>query len=245
MNPSVLAALIAVVGVVLGAVLGVYGQLLLQRVRDRREAQALLARYREPLLSAVIDLQYRLYNILCDGFLWRLVRNNEGERRAIAIDSTLYNFAQYFGWREVLRREAQFLDFDQDGETHDTNELLRRVTSRFSDQKPPGDESFRLFKAEQRGIGELMLTPTGDRLMCIGFAEFQERRHGRLAGWLDKLQGDLEACSTVEHPRNERLLDVQNLLVDLAESLDQRRVRIPKGGLPRATAEGSEGSQRE
>lgn len=234
MNASVLAALIAVAGVVLGAALGVCGQLFLQRARDKRDAEAVLARYREPLLAAAIDLQYSLYNMLCDAFLWRLVRNNEGGRREIAVDSTLYNFAQYFGWREVLHREAQFLDFDELTETRDVNELLREVTSRFSDKRPPGDESFRLFKAEQRGIGELMLERRDERLTCIGFAEFQERRTGRLAGWLDKLQADLVSLSAVEYPQNERLCDVQNLLVDLAERLDRRGVRLPAPGLPRA-----------
>jgi hypothetical protein len=237
MNASIVAALIGVAGVVLGAALGTYGQVLLQRLRDRREAQAVLARYREPLLSAVVDLQYSLYNILCDRFLARLVRDNEGGRREIALDSTLYNFAQYFGWREVLRHEAQFLEFDKVAETREVNRLLSKITSRFSDKKPPGDESFRLFKAQQRGIGELMLTQSRDRLVCIGFAEFQEKRRGALAGWLDELQADLETLSRVERPTNERLKDIQHLLVDLAGHLDPRGVRLPVEGLLRACAD--------
>lgn len=223
-----MAASIGAAGVVIGALVGLLGQARLQRFRDRREAEAVLVRYREPLISAAVDLQYSLYNVLCKQYLWRLVRHDESGRRQLAIDSTLYNFAQYFGWREVLRREAQFLRFEEVDRTREVSQLLSAITSRFSARDPDGDESFRLFKAEQRGIGELMLTRSEGRFSCAGYAEFLAERRGRLAGWLDRLEADLEELSESEHPNHERLRDLQGLLAELAERLDDQGVRFAR-----------------
>ena len=76
---------------------------------------------REPLFSAVVDLQWSIYNIVEDQFLWRLVHENTGDRRDVALAWPVFNFAQYFGWREVLRLESQLLEFEEVDETRGVN----------------------------------------------------------------------------------------------------------------------------
>jgi hypothetical protein len=230
MSSSVIAALI---GVAVGAAIGVSAQFLLQRSQTRRAAEAVLARYRDPLISAIVDLHWSIYNILRQGYLFRLVHQNEGGRREIAIGSTLYNFAEYFGWREVLRRESQLLEFEEIESTREVSNLLSGITSRFAERQPDGDESFRLFKAEQRAIGELMLTESRDKLVCVGYAEFLSDRRKAAGEWVAKLEADLVALSPCESPDHERLRDIQHRLAELAERLDHRKVRFPDG-LPRA-----------
>jgi len=213
------------VGAIAGAAIGAYAQLRTQRAHARREAEAVLARYREPLLAAVVDLQWSIHNILGRQFLWRLVHENDGGRRDVALASTVFNFAQYFGWREVLRLESQLIEFEEVDETRAVSRLLSDVTSRLSAMEPTDDESFRLFKAEQRAIGELMLMEHAGNTVCVGYAAFRRERRELAAEWLDRLEDDLCALAGTESPDHPRLRDVQHRLVDLAVRLDSRGVR--------------------
>jgi len=64
----------------------------------RAEAEATVSRYREPLLGAAFDLQARVFNIRRGGLFY-------SDTTSYQIDHALYVFAQYFGWREVIRQE--------------------------------------------------------------------------------------------------------------------------------------------
>jgi hypothetical protein len=78
-------------------------------LQARREAKAVLARHREPLLAAAYELQSRLHNILCNRFVENYMAGTRAGKQEAALESTLYVFAQYFGWREIIRHEIQFL----------------------------------------------------------------------------------------------------------------------------------------
>jgi hypothetical protein len=56
-DAGVVVAIIALLGAVLSAVIAVYGQLRSTSIVGRREAEAVLARYREPLVGAAYELQ--------------------------------------------------------------------------------------------------------------------------------------------------------------------------------------------
>ena len=75
MDPEVLTALIAAGVAVVSAVISIFGQVRVARLREEldreketrertREAEEVLSRYREPLAHATYDLQAKLYNIL-------------------------------------------------------------------------------------------------------------------------------------------------------------------------------------
>ena len=83
-----------------------------------------LDRYREPLLTAVDDLGSRINNIRNDGFLFYL-RMRGRERTALL--GTLFRFAQFFGWTEILYGSFDRLRFERDKSTKAVADVLRSV----------------------------------------------------------------------------------------------------------------------
>ena len=94
-------ALIALAGSVLSTIVTVFGGPALQA---RHDAKKVLYNYREPLLAASYELQARLYNILQLKFVEKYISDDTTGKRDSAVESTLYVFAQFFGWREIIRR---------------------------------------------------------------------------------------------------------------------------------------------
>src|SRR5689334_10083219 len=98
------------------------GAALIQRHADREEREEqrrsdvkrVLDQYRGPLLVAASDLGHRIDNIRHGGFLSYL---DSTDRGTDARHTTLFRFAQYFGWREILRTEVQLLRFGRDDDT--------------------------------------------------------------------------------------------------------------------------------
>ena len=121
-------AWIGFAGGVLAAV--VSGFVVLRRYRLERNARAeeVLARYREPLAAAAFDLQSRLYNILELEFFEKF---GDGERAEDALRTTMFRFAQYFGWTEILRRDIQILSFPRDAETRRVADLQEAIAECF------------------------------------------------------------------------------------------------------------------
>jgi hypothetical protein len=146
---AIVIALIALVGTILTAVLTTFGTPALQ---DRREARRVLQAYRQPLLGAAFELQSRLHNILAQEFQRDYLDSPDPQRRAAAIDTTLYVLAQYFGWTEIIRREIQLLRFPRSGETQAIALLARGISEAFlSDEY---GTALMIWRVEQRGIGE-------------------------------------------------------------------------------------------
>jgi hypothetical protein len=73
-------------------------------------AEATVTKYREPLVSAAFEMQARIYNISTGRFFGK-------DRSSYHVDHTLYVFAQYLGWREIIRQEIQFMDLGDTPET--------------------------------------------------------------------------------------------------------------------------------
>ena len=192
-------------------------------------AEQLVSRYREPLLSASFELQSKIFNIVQRKFLlafWE--RSNDYAR-----DHTLYVFAQYLCWREILRQEVQFLDLGDTRASAELNQLLEAVTEALStDRLSP---TFNLFRGEQRAIGEKMMVRLSGvpeevaRHECLGYAAFVESlRQPDFARWFRGLTVDVQALATSANPDYGRLSLLQNALVDLIERLDTSRgARFP------------------
>ena len=157
MDAAIIIALIALAGSVLSTVATVFGGPAFQA---RREARNILETHREPLLAAAYELQARLHNILCNNFVEDYVVGNKAGKQDAARESTLYVFAQFFGWREIVRREVQFLRFTRDEETREVARLLQDIGETFlTDDFGP---QFMIWRVEQRGLGERMITaPNG------------------------------------------------------------------------------------
>jgi hypothetical protein len=228
----------AIASLVTGGLLAYYGGVLKRR-RDREaHISELLSRYRDPLLGAAFDLQSRLYNIVRLDFLEDYFGSSEPGAREYARDSTLWLIGQYLGWTEILRREVQFLDLGEASENRRLQARLQRVTQAFATDDEALTPVFRLFRGEQRAIGELMIAPAdaNGRVACLGYADFSVRvRREPLQPWFVRLEQDLERIAGMPYDC-PRLVHLQRALVGLVDLLDPERIRYPdadvRGRLP-------------
>jgi hypothetical protein len=233
----VLASLVSVASAIISVVAGTRTAQLEHRLtmeRDellrRRYLDDVVSRYREPMLRAAIDLQSRFYNIVQKRFLQRYWTRSEAER-AYAVTNTLYVVAEYLGWVEILRREVQYLDLGDIAENRTLATLLERITTLFLTDEM--DDGFRLFRGEQRAIGELMLVSrVADgkvRYDCLGYATFTAKLDDpQFASWFNRLTDDIAQLAQGGDVRERRLRELQHALVDLIDFFDRARTRVPE-----------------
>src|SRR6478672_1384241 len=240
MNTQFLTALItAAVSVTTTLVAVFYGPTWKDRVDTRRasrlRSEQLLMRYSEPLARAAFDLQSRLYNI-CRQHLMTDSRTTKHYRRL----STLWLFGQFLGWIEIVRREVQVINF---GDVRRTAELQRHLFDVADILSSGGldDPQFRLLRADQRAVGELMVVERGigdeRRSDSMGYAEFTRRidEEPGFAQWFNPLEETIKqlfAGCAVDH----RAILIQRALIDLIDFFDPDYVRFPdlneRGRLP-------------
>jgi hypothetical protein len=195
-----------------------------------------LDRYRGPLLDAAWDLGDRIDNITARSFFETY---GTKERRAIAVQSTLFRFSQYFGWAEIVRREVQLLRFESATDTRRTAYCLLLIVRRFAtdwyDSRQaheqarewiPEFESVRLppnflmlWHEEQRGIGERMIV-SNETPRCKGFATFVDQYEADFAGPLTGLEMALVLPGVA---KSLRLLEVRDALARLVVQLDNEK----------------------
>ncbi|MFE3150685.1 MULTISPECIES: hypothetical protein [unclassified Streptomyces] len=205
------------------------GQLERQRAEQLKlaEHQDLMSQRRDPLLWAAYDLQSRLFNIVDRRFLNFYYSRGPGPDRDYALRSTLHVMADYLGQVELLRRKVQFLDL---GNREDSRAVVRHLTAISNVLNSDGygydDPHFRVFRSNQRALGELVICDSSDR--CLGYAEFCRRldTDADFAGWFEPLSDGIRelASSTRPHPR---LVQLQIALMDLIDFLDPDADRFP------------------
>ncbi len=232
--------LISLAGAVISAGAAVTTVVLTRRaaVRDRQVAAAELAlRYREPLLHAAFNLQTRLYNIASPThrFLERFLTNGTPAEAEYARLNTVYLLGQYLCWSEILRREGQFIDpvdLRRDREVMAAMEQVREV---LSDSLTFTGPVLRVFRGEQRAIGEVMMVripsgPNGQfQRECLGYASFTERlRDADFSRWFEKLRSDVTVLAREPHRHEPRLFELQHALIDLIDFLDPDCCHFPK-----------------
>ncbi len=242
MDPVIWAALVAgVAGVVTGGI-GLYSSQSQARREDARQeriarleaklaearteherkvqAETIIARYRDPLITATFELQDRIQNLLRMPDHSLLVYLSVTSRSKLALESTLFRFAQYFGWTEIVRREIQFLESDASSATRTVQDAIGNVAWGFATDKLGKD--FMVWREEQRAIGEEMLTDGPDVRTCIGYATFTSSYEEKFARWLDGVAATLQ--STFDR---RRLVELHHFLIDLGKQLDPEERRYP------------------
>jgi hypothetical protein len=232
MGDAVVAALVA--GVVS---LVVTGGRIWWESRQAREQRRLAARerldaFREPLLTAVDDLGSRINNIRNDAFGAYL---NGGERERTAVLGTLFRFAQFFGWTEVLYGSGGRLRFESDASTRVVADTLFRIRKALAsdDYDRLREHDFRttrlmIWQEEQRAIGELMQVDAATP-RCVSFDSFVTDYEARYARWFETFASELRQPSV---PDSNRLAKLQDELAQLVRELDVDAilVRIGTGG---------------
>ena len=237
---SLISALVAVTSVLLSArtarrTARLSHELDLEKSRATKEQQVeeLMSRYREPLLRAAFDLQSRIYNILVHRFMVRYGAEGRDHERQYARTNTVFLFAEYFGWVEILRRDVQFLDLGDVERNHLLVERLESIGDTFSSSGGTlSDPAFRMLKGQQRALGELMIPGQdgdgGARRYCIGYAHFCARLRDdpAFADWFRPLGDDVSALVEEGNGGHERLTRLQHALIDLIDFLDDPPVRF-------------------
>jgi hypothetical protein len=202
----------------------------------RSQARIVLDRYRGPLLDAAWDLGDRLDNITDRRFLETY---GAGDRRPMAIQTTLSIVAQYFGWAEIVRREVQLLRFESTSDTQRAAYYLSLVMRRFATdwydsaeaQRQathwiPGFDAARLphnhlmlWHEGRRGLGDRMIVPN-ESPRCKGFAtfldDFDQDFHSPLAEFETGL------CNP-DVAKSLRLLEIRDALARLVIQLDDEK----------------------
>ncbi|GAA5133919.1 hypothetical protein GCM10023320_60840 [Pseudonocardia adelaidensis] len=201
------------------------------RLADEGRQRALVQRYREPLARAAYDLQSRLWNILRGSFLDP--SDPKGRHWLYARDSTVWLFAQYFGWVEIVRREIQFVPAGEDDPNPKLEAVIGKVAHVCSTDSF-GSGLFQVLRSEQRALGELVIVEGHDaegrtRTSCMGFAAFRaalDDPSSEISSWFSYLQEDATSVARTGIMCG-RLRHLQHALIDLVDILDPREVRFP------------------
>ncbi|MGD3106999.1 hypothetical protein [Streptomyces sp. YGL11-2] len=225
-------SVIAIVVALASAALSVWGGLrsvkLQARIRQQQERMDLMKRFRNPLLLAAFDLQSRIYSLHRDQFIF--FQNGTDAEKRYARHSTLFVLGEYLACIELVRRHVQFIEVGTTSESRTTlMKHLTQINEVLSDWRNHG-KLFRVFRTEQRAIGEIMLTPTTgpEAAIPIGYAEFCSRlaRDPNFSGWFAQLTDDLDRL--VENPQEgTRFPALQHQLIDLINFLDPESERFP------------------
>ena len=155
--------------------------------------------------------------------------------------------AEYLGWVEIIRRDIQFLNLGQEVADRRWVAALERVREVLA--RDDLDPVLRLFRGEQRAIGELMTISLehadGARPReCLGYAGFVKHlAEPEFAAWFTNLRGDLELLAREPEQHLMRPILLQNALVEILDVLDpkqqrfgaERRTRLPVPADPLAT----------
>jgi hypothetical protein len=219
----------------LGAIVSVIYGRRATRAERLADAEDVATRFREPLLQAVFNLQTRIYNIVEQGFIGRFMTSDSSEdEREYAVVNTMYVFAQYFCWVEIVRRGSLFVDPSNLERNRFVAHRLEAVRDTFADSLGFTESAFRLFRGEQRALGELLLVPTGvhdgaPRWECLGYAAFVDSIDREpFEKWFRRLRTDIVAMSAANEAPRARLLAVHERLMDIIDALDPEQLRIPE-----------------
>jgi hypothetical protein len=229
MDPAALAITVAVLSGALTIGNTIYTTRVSRRVAEQERAaskaerlEELMSRYRDPLLHSAFDLQSRIWNIVELGFLQTHYQGAREDARAYARDNTLYVLAEYLAWVEILRREVRFLDLGDETRNAEWAARLEAVRrALLTADHPP---TLRLFRGQQRAIGELMICGDAD---CLGYAAFTRALEDtKFSDWFATLREDIDLVAREPRRHDSRLRAVQNALVDLIEFLDPAHARV-------------------
>lgn len=193
-----------------------------RRLDAREQLRSEMARYRVPLLDAADDLGHRINNIRNNQFLAYL--SCDHPRRDIAVLSTVYRLARYFGTLETLYGRVNYLRFERDDDTRAVAAVLADIGRTFASDEydrhgPFHTSRFMIWREEQRAMGEVVRRgEASDTSGCVGFTTFAANEKTRDSVWFDNFARDLEAGDAAD---SERLATLQSQLAQLVRLLDE------------------------
>ena len=153
---------------------------------QRVEREKLMSHFSGPAVRALHDLENRVYGTVRAEALGYDEIKHDGNREYY-IYATTFQIAQCCAWLEILRDKMGALDYAG---------LVRKLDGVSASLASPM-RGFRLFRLEQREIGERMISALEGEIRCLGYSEF-----------LDALnQTTPVKCFSVLRQRVEELLE--------------------------------------
>jgi hypothetical protein len=187
--------------------------------KQRSDARVILDKYREPLLAAASDLGFRIDHIRNDKFLMYAAPKSERYQQAKL--TTMFRFAQYFGWREILRTEVQLLRFEHETDTELAAKLISHIDWAFASDILLDGPRGMLWAEEQRGIGELMVAESERSSPThLGYAHFVREYDKKFALWMERMADFVLGEKATS---SDRLRLLQWALFGLVNELDEER----------------------
>jgi hypothetical protein len=237
LSPELTIAILAGVVALSSALVAVWGGLKSVRVasdmeqikeQERRRLDLLktTSKYREPLASAAFDLQSRIYNIIQQGFFNAYFTNGNERARLYAVVNTMFLFAQYFCWSEIIRRDIQFIDLGDDVKTRELKNRQLKIQRLIATDA--FDLSMRFFSGEQRALGEKMIIGGNMGSDCVGYADFLDNIAYSELSMIVDLRNEIESFATDHLRASVRMRQLQSALIELIDLLDPDHVRFPQ-----------------
>jgi len=194
---------------------------------QKRKAQASVDKARRPLLISAMQLLAKIHNIQHSSFFSYL---RDDKRKEIAMQSTLYDFSQYWCLSNKLHLEVDLLHFDNDNDTPDSDS--QRIDAKLNDvtrmcSTDRDTNNLMMWKIEQRAVGELMLDDKGEPLgFCAFTKEYMTGNDWGLKKCLKNFESDLEelettTSDTIRKETNGRLTELGKKLSELVRLLDK------------------------
>lgn len=239
---AILSAAVSVLGAVIAGVMTTWSNKKTRAMEARLEkerheqtkaeqAAELISRYREPLLLAANSLQSRLFNAVRDEYLPIYLRDDSADEQSeYARNFTVYTLAEYLCWVEIIRRELRFLDLGGEQENRRFNDRMQAVSTALATQEIT-QEHFRLFRGQQRALGELFMVPLGatGHHQAMTYPEFVRRLDHRdmdFYPWFERLLKDVSVIRDETLANNVRIVRTQHALIDLIDFLDPDKTRL-------------------
>lgn len=247
---------------VISSLIALITSLLVVKARLREEQKISLSntveKYSHPILLSASDLHDRLWHLtqtqakaknpillaednLEMGNRWRMTRKHY-------LTSTIFLFARYFAWIEILHQEIQFLKFGSNKTTKEFGERIKACERALASTSYEYFDATKihtdrpLFQFQQVLIGQLMIKQLSDSPISVNYSEFVDKYHSELQTHEDFLALEELITRSVSKIENDfcliRCCQFLNSLVDLIDFLDPKyefiqkkireRVLIPK-----------------
>lgn len=223
---AIVIAVISLVGSAISASITALVTLHSDRTKRLSESEKLVAKYRDPLLLASMDLQSRLYNILEQNIL---AFHDHPSRRDFVTLYTAFLVGQYFSWTYILRRQVQFLRFSTDTTNRKLSFTIAAIQSAFStDMHGPDEDPFMLWRGQQMAIGEIMTVIEGGQPFCMPYSTFAQKfkksGDATFQEWFNPITEGIAELVDARNRRlrlpENRLRRLQHLILDLIDILD-------------------------
>lgn len=217
------------VALIAGGVSGVASAAYRRREQKEERTRQEVLRWANPILGSVKSLTSRLGNILDDSLYVALdpaaeewpLDEDWAIDRDYALESTLFVFAEYFAWVQLLHERMSFELFETQETKDEFFTAIWKVSGALSKWPDPrvegGGQDTQVFVLQQRAIGELLIARDGDTQRVLGYPEFLAQRHepsfNAMLAPLEALLSGLEK----DTKRWQRLENTRTALVELED----------------------------